>query len=332
MHRRSIAIAHAKMGREERMPGQDLNRRAVLAMMGAAATGAALSDVQAQQVPWSVGTAPAKTKAPPNATDCHHHIYAAHFKVDPKSSLRPGDASVADYRLLQKRIGTSRNVIVQPSTYGIYNDGLVEALAECGPTARGVAVVNASVTDDELKRLDAARVRGVRFNLATPGGATTIDMLEPVAKRIAPMGWHVQFNMSADATLAAKDVLNRLPCQIVFDHLAHMPEPAGIAHPAFAVVVDLLQKGKAWVKLSGAYADTKVGPPTYADSTAVAQAYVKAAPERLVWGSDWPHPSEQGKTLPDDAILFDLLAQWAPDEALSKLILVDNPAKLYGFT
>ncbi len=313
------------------MPGQDWNRRTVLAMMSAAAA-AAVSSAQAQQVPWSVGTAPAKTKAPPNATDCHHHIYASRFKVDPNSALRPGDASVADYRLLQKRIGTTRNVIVQPSTYGIFNDGLVEALAECGPTARGVAVVNASVTDDELKRLDAARVRGVRFNLATAGGATSIDMLEPVAKRIASMGWHVQFNMSADATVAAKDVLNRLPCQIVFDHLAHMPEPVGTGHPAFAVVVDLLQKGKAWVKLSGAYADTKVGPPTYADSTAVAQAYVKAAPERLVWGSDWPHPSEQGKTLPDDANLFDLLAQWAPDEAVRTRILVDNPAKLYGFS
>ncbi len=314
------------------MPGQDWNRRTVLAMMGASAAGAAISSAQAQQVPWSTGTAPAKTKAPPNATDCHHHIYSSRFRVDPNSTLRPGDASVADYRLLQKRIGTSRNVIVQPSTYGVFNDGLIEALSECGPTARGVAVVNASVTDDELKRLDAARVRGVRFNLATPGGATTIEMLEPVAKRIAPMGWHVQFNMSADMTLAAKEVLNRLPCQIVFDHLAHMPQPAGISHPAYAVVVDLLQKGKAWVKLSGAYADTKVGPPTYADSTAVAQAYVKAAPERLVWGSDWPHPSEQGKKeLPDDALLFDLLAQWAPDEAVRNRILVDNPAKLYGF-
>jgi len=313
------------------MPGQQWNRRTVLAMMGASAVGAGISPAQAQQVPWSTGTAPAKLKAPANATDCHHHIYSARYKVDPNSSLRPGDASVADYRLLQKRIGTSRNVIVQPSTYGVYNDGLIEALGECGPSARGVAVINASVTDDELKRLDAARVRGVRFNLATPGGATTIEMLEPVAKRIAPMGWHVQFNMSADATLAAKDELNRLPCQIVFDHLAHMPEPVGIGHPAFAVVVDLLQKGKAWVKLSGAYADTKVGPPTYADATVVAQAYVKAAPERLVWGSDWPHPSERTDK-PDDALLFDLLAQWAPDEAVRNRILVDNPAKLYGFS
>jgi predicted TIM-barrel fold metal-dependent hydrolase len=316
------------------MPGKDWNRRTLLAMAaGASAAVAATTRAWAQvAVPWSVGTELPKTKAPPNAADCHHHIYSSRFKIDPNSTLRPGDASVADYRLLQKRIGTSRNVVVQPSTYGIFNDGLVEALSELGPSARGVAVVNANVTDAELKQLDGARVRGIRFNLATPGGATSMDMLEPLAKRIAPMGWHVQLNMTADTTLAAKDVLSRLPCQIVFDHLAHMPEPIGIGHPAFAVVVGLLQTGKAWVKLSGAYADTKIGPPTYADSTAVAQAYVKAAPERLVWGSDWPHPSEAVDKKPNDAILFDLLAQWAPDESVRNRILVDNPARLYGFS
>jgi predicted TIM-barrel fold metal-dependent hydrolase len=313
------------------MTTSDMSRRMVLAMVGAAAAGAAIPEARAQQAPWSTGAAPAKTKAPANATDCHHHIYRSHFKIDPNSKLRPGDASVADYRLLQKRIGTSRNVIVQPSTYGVFNDGLIEALNECGPTARGVAVVNTEVTGDELKRLDAAGVRGVRFNLATPGGATNLEMLEPVAKRVAPLGWHIQFFMPADMVLAAKDALYRLPCPMVFDHLAHLPEPAGVTHPAFAVVADLLQKGKAWLKLSGAYADTKVGPPTYADSTAVAQAYVKAAPDRLVWGSDWPHPTEQAKVLPDDALLFDLLAEWAPDEVVRNRILVDNPAKLYGF-
>ena len=308
-----------------------ISRRRVLTAMGAAAAAAAtIADARAQEVPWSTGTAPARTKAPPNATDCHHHIYSSTFKVDPNAQLRPGDASVADYRRLQKRIGTSRNVIVQPSTYGVFNDGLLEALRDCGPTARGVAVVNTGVTDDELKRLGAAGVRGVRFNLANPG-ATTMEMLEPVAKRVAPLGWHIQFNMSADTTLAARDVLQRLPCPVVFDHLAHMPQPQGIEHPAFAVVVDLLQKGKAWLKLSGAYADTKVGPPSYADSTAVAKAYVRAAPDRLVWGSDWPHPTEQSKTLPDDALLFDLLVEWAPDEKVRNRILVDNPARLYGF-
>src|SRR6516165_2571592 len=115
------------------MTTSEMSRRTVLAMMGAAAVAAVATEAGAQQVPWSTGATPAKTKAPPNATDCHHHIYSSRFKVDPNSTLRPGDASVADYRLLQKRIGTSRNVIVQPSTYGIYNDGLIEALGECGP-------------------------------------------------------------------------------------------------------------------------------------------------------------------------------------------------------
>jgi predicted TIM-barrel fold metal-dependent hydrolase len=304
-------------------------------MQGAAgaAAGALLSGrAHAEQAaPWSTGTELPRTKAPANAADCHHHIYSAKFQVDPKSTLRPGDASVADYQLLQKRIGTTRHVVVQPSTYGIYNDGLVESLQAFGPTARGVAVVDVNVTDAELKRLDAAGVRGIRFNLGNAGGAVSMDMLEPLARRIAPLGWHVQFNMSADMALAAKDVLNRLPCPMVFDHLAHMPEPAGILHPAFGMVVDLMQKGKAWIKLSGAYADTKIGPPTYADSTAVAQAYVKAVPDRLVWGSDWPHPSEAVNKKPDDALLFDLLAVWAPDEAVRTRILVDNPVKLYGF-
>jgi predicted TIM-barrel fold metal-dependent hydrolase len=309
------------------------NRRDVLAMMSAAAAAgvAGAQPAEAQvSVPWSTGTEIAKTKAPANATDCHHHIYSSRFKIDPTSVLRPGDASVADYHLLQKRIGTSRNVVVQPSTYGVFNDGLVEALGEFGPTARGVAVVNTSVTDDELKRLDAARVRGIRFNLAT-GGATSVDMIEPLAKRIAPLGWHIQMNCVAAVTVDNRDLFNRLPCPIVWDHLAHVPEPVGIAHPVFGVVTDLLHKGKAWVKLSGAYADTKIGPPTYADSTAVAQAYVKEAPERLVWGSDWPHPSEKNDNKPDDALLFDLLAVWVPNEAMRNRILVDNPAKLYGF-
>ena len=312
----------------------NMSRRGMLQAAAGVTVGALLSERgNAQQaVPWSRGTELPKTKAPANAADCHHHIYSAKFQVDPNSKLRPGDASVADYQLLQKRIGTTRHVVVQPSTYGIYNDGLVESLNAFGPSARGVAVVNTSVTDAELKRLDAAGVRGIRFNLATAPALVTVDMLEPLAKRIAPLGWHVQFNMSAEMALAAKDVLNRLPCAMVFDHLAHLPEPAGIMHPAFGMVVDLMQKGKAWVKLSGAYADTKVGPPTYADSTAVAQAYVKAAPERLVWGSDWPHPSEGVDKKPDDALLFDLLAVWAADEAVRTRILVDNPVKLYGFT
>jgi len=307
------------------------SRRAVMiALSGAAAGLGAARDAGAQTVKWSTGSERPKTKAPARATDCHHHIYDARFPIDPTATLRPDDATVADYRALQARIGTTRNVIVQPSTYGVDNRLLVEALGQFGMRARGVAVVNTDVTDAELKRLHRAGVRGIRFNLAQQG-ATTVEMIDPLSKRVAALGWHIQINAPADTILAAKDVWGRVPCPIVFDHLAHVPEPDGVGHPVFALASALLQKGKAWIKLSGAYADTKIGPPSYADSSAVAKAYVKQAPERLVWGSDWPHPSERDSK-PDDALLFDLLADWVPYVHVRTRILVENPAKLYGFT
>jgi predicted TIM-barrel fold metal-dependent hydrolase len=135
--------------------------------------------------------------------------------------------------------------------------------------------------------------------------------------------------MRGDQIVANADLLRRLPGTIVIDHMGRVPFPDGTRHAAFGIVRGLIDKGSTWVKLSGAYQDTKVGPPTYADATALAQAYVAAAPERLLWGSDWPHPTEKQK--PDDALLFDLLLDWAPDAATRRRILVDNPAALYGF-
>jgi predicted TIM-barrel fold metal-dependent hydrolase len=309
------------------------NRRDMLQGLSAAAGIGLLATgsrpAAAQEVKWSTGTEKPKIKLPANACDCHHHIYGSQYKIDPKSTLRPGDATVDDYRALQKRIGTSRDVIVQPSTYGTMNEPTLDALAAIGPTARAVVVVDTSVTDAELKRMHGLGARGVRFNLAQ-AGATTPEMLEPLAKRINDLGWHIQINATAAKIMEIMPILETLPCPIVFDHLAHIPEPAGINDPLFGKVRALIDKGKTWVKLSGAYADTKIGPPTYADSTAVAQAYVKAAPERLVWGSDWPHPSER-ETKPDDAILIDLMLAWAPDEAVRNRIFVDNAATLYDF-
>jgi predicted TIM-barrel fold metal-dependent hydrolase len=287
----------------------------------------------AQQVPWSTGTEPAKTKAPPHAADCHHHIYDSRFPVDPKATLKPGDATVADYRLLQKRIGTTRHVVIQPSTYGVDNRCMLDAMAQFGTkNARAVAVVNTKVSTAELHRLNKAGVRGIRFNIGPQGGATTVAMIEPLSHRVVKLGWHIQINMPSDMILANAAIWDKVPTQIVFDHLAHLREPDGVKDPTFAVVSALLRKGKAWVKLSGAYADTKVGPPTYADSTEVARAYVKLAPQRLVWGSDWPHPTEKDDAKPDDALLFDLLSQWAPDESTRRRILVENPERLYGFS
>ena len=300
---------------------------------GMAAAGVLTSSMraQAQQVKYSMGVEPPKLKAPPNATDCHHHIYDARYPADPTATLRPPDALVEDYRALQKRIGTTRNVLVQPSTYGVDNRCHLEALATFGPSARMVAVVNDAVSTEELKRMHALGVRGIRFNLAQ-AGATTPQMLEPLSRRINDFGWHIQINAPAAKILEIMPILEeKVPSSIVFDHLAHIPQPDGVNHPLFGKVRALIDKGRTWVKLSGAYADTKSGPPSYADTSAVARAYAIAAPERCVWGSDWPHPSEQSKQLPDDALLFDLLSDWVPDDKARHRILVDNPASLYDF-
>ena len=309
-------------------------RRLFLRAMGAtviAAGGFNASAAQTQQaVPWSAGTEAPKLKAPPNACDCHMHIYDSRFPVAPNAKLRPPDATVDDYRLLQKRIGATRNVVVTPSTYGTDNSCTLDAIAKLGATARGVAVVDTSVGDAELKRLDSLGIRGIRLNLVITG-ATTLDMLEPLSKRVNDLGWHIQIQMLGDQIVENASLLRRLPSQIVFDHMGRIPEPAGVDHPAFALMLKLIDRGRTWVKLSSAYQDSKDGPPAYSDVSKVAKAYVNAAPERMVWGSDWPHPTEKADAKPDDAILFDLLADWAPDEATRSRILVDNPAALYRF-
>jgi predicted TIM-barrel fold metal-dependent hydrolase len=294
----------------------------------AGVTGFAARTSQAQTVPWSAGTEPPKTKAPANACDCHMHIYNKRFPVAPSATLKPDDALPSDYRLLQKRIGTTRNVIVTPSTYGTDNSATLDGMAQLAPNVRGVAVVDTGVSDAELKRLHGLGMRGTRFNLVQ-AGATSVEMLEPLAKRIHALGWHIQINAKPELIVEIEPLLLRLPTPLVFDHLAHVPRDAGVDSPAYKTMRKLIDQGRTWVKLSGAYQDTKVGPPTYADAAPVAQAYAKAAPERMVWGSDWPHPTEKDK--PDDAVLFDLLALWVPDESTRNRILVQNPETLYDF-
>ena len=188
-------------------------RRGFLKAMGATvllAGGFEPTAGHAQSVPWSAGTEPAKLKAPPNACDCHMHIYNSRFPVAPTAKLRPGDASVDDYRLLQKRLGTTRNVVVTPSTYGTDNSCTLDAMAKLGASARGVAVVDTSVTDAELERLNDLGIRGIRFNLVQ-SGATTIDMVEPLSKRVNDLGWHVQIHMLGDAIVENADLFQRLP-------------------------------------------------------------------------------------------------------------------------
>ena len=318
------------------MDDHTVDRRTFLSVAVAVAAAGAFegSTGHAQQpVPNTTGIAPAKVKAPPNAADCHMHIYDPRFsEPNPRPGQNPKNATVSDYRLLQKRTGTTRVVVVQPRNYATDNRVTTDALTQLGKNARGVAVVHPTITDAELKGLNDAGIRGIRFSLGGANAVVTWDMVEPLSKRVNELGWHVQFNVDGTDILAHADLLRRLPSQLVFDHLGHPALPAGDDDPSHAVLRGLLDKGRTWIKLSGAYFSSKIGPPDYPEAAKIAQAFVKAAPERLVWGSDWPHPSEQNRVLPDDAVLFDLLAVWAPDEATRNRILVDNPEALYGFS
>jgi predicted TIM-barrel fold metal-dependent hydrolase len=282
-------------------------------------------------VKFSSGTEAPRTPAPPLATDCHHHVYDARFPADPRTQLRPPDASPADYRALARRLGIQRSVLVTPSTYGTDNRLHLQAMRELGPErTRMVAVVDTSVTDSQLRDMHEAGVRGIRFNLVQ-AGVTTLDMLEPLSARVQAMGWHTQIHMLAGQIAENEALLSRLASPIVFDHMGRVPMDKGVEHPGYVAVRRLLERNKAWVKLSGAYMDTKVGPAgRWSDTIPVARGYATAAPERCVWASDWPHVTEPPEK-PDDAALFDLLTEWVPDEAARKRVLVDNPAVLYGF-
>jgi predicted TIM-barrel fold metal-dependent hydrolase len=283
-------------------------------------------------VPNSSGTAKPRLTGFELACDSHLHVYDPRFPASGPAKRAATQATAADYRLLQKRLGTARAVVVTPAVYATDNRVTLDAIAQLGPQALGVAVIHPEATDAELGRLARGGIRGVRFTVFDPETAVTrIDMIEPVSRRVAELGWHVQLHMRADQIAENADLLRRLPSQVVFDHMGRLPQPAGTDHEAFRIVCELLGEGRAWVKLSGAYLDSRAGPPAYADATRVAKAYVEIAPDRMLWGSDWPHPSERAAK-PDDALLFDLLAEWAPDEAVRKRILVDNPAELYGFS
>lgn len=278
-------------------------------------------------VPHSAGTAAPAVALPANACDSHIHIYDPRYASGP--AVLP-NATVAEYRQLQARTGTSRTVIVNPAAHAFGNRATTDAIAQLGiANARGVAVLNLEVTDAQLRELDAAGIRGIRFTLFDPSTAVTrFEWVEPLARRVHELGWHVQLHWRGDQIVENEALIARLPGTIVFDHMARLPRPQSENHPAFAIVARLIEQGRTWVKLSGPYLDDTGSD--YASRSGVVRAYTRVAPERLVWGSDWPHPTEK-QAKPDDAHMLDCFTAWIGDTALRDRILVDNPAQLYGF-
>src|ERR1051325_2118055 len=281
-------------------------------------------------VPNPAGSNPPSLKAPANACDCHMHIYDGDrfppARPGPQSRMQ-SNAAVPQYRLLQQRLGTTRTVIVTPAAYVTDNRVTLDGIEQLGrDRTRGVAVVHPTVTDAELKTLADGGVRGIRFTVFDPrSAAVSVDMIAPLAPRVADLNWHIQIHMRADQILENAALLEGLPTQVRFAHLGRLPQPNPLEHQAFAIIRRMMEKGKTWMKLSGAYMDTNSTAPTYADKTAVAQDYLKAAPDRMVGGSDSPHPTEKPDHKPNDATLFNLLIEWAPDTALRQRMLVSNP-------
>ena len=268
--------------------------------------------------------------APAGTCDTHMHFYSGRFPTAPTAQITPPDASVADYRALCKRLGIERTVVVQPTTYGRDNRCTLGAMAALGHSVRGIAVVDAATPDAEMQRLTEAGIRGARFH-QLPGGALSWDDLEPTAARIQAFGWHTQLQFDGRDFPEREALVKRVPGTLVIDHTGKFLEPVQPDSTAFKALLKLVENGRTYVKLSAPYEVSKVGPPHYDDVGALAKALVRAAPERMLWATNWPHPSAAADNKPDDAMLMDVLLDWIPDEAVRRKVLVDNPARLYGF-
>jgi predicted TIM-barrel fold metal-dependent hydrolase len=283
---------------------------------------------------------------PAGACDCHTHIHAdpEKFPFFADRVYTPELASPEEMTALHKALHIERVVIVTPSVYGPDNSATLYGMKARGPTARGVAVIGGKTPDSDLDMMQQAGIRGIRLNLAT-GGVNDPNIGRPrfqaAVERVKARGWHVQLFTSLGMISGIKDLVAASPVPVVFDHFGGAQADLGLDQPGFADLLELVKSGKAHVKISGAYRASKLAPD-YPDAAPLARALIDANSERIIWGTDWPHPdsvtppghkiSEVTPLLQiDDGRLFNQLALWAPNEVVRRAILVDNPARLYGF-
>jgi D-galactarolactone isomerase len=268
--------------------------------------------------------------AVPGSCDTHLHFYDSASPVSPTALLHPDDAMPHDYREVQRQLGLDRLVIVQPTTYGLDNSCQLDAMVSFGDSARGVMVVDTSTSVAELRRLTGLGVRGARFHML-PGGAVPWSMLDGVAARIAPFGWHIQLQLNGRELADRREQLLRLPVDVVIDHVGRFMPPVDADEPNFSALVDIVRSGCGWVKLSAPY-ESSTEPVTdsgddHGDLDPLIDALVEAAPERLLWATNWPHPGQRKH--PSPRTLATQLERWIPDAQTRRKILVDNPNQLY---
>ena len=280
-----------------------------------------------------------KTKSPnfvvpPNACDAHCHVFgpAKRFPFSPDRSYTPPDASFETMQGLQKVLGIERAVIVQATCHGTDNTAALDAIARSSGRYRGVAIVDDSFSDEDFNTLNEGGIRGIRFSFARHiGNAPDFTTVRRITDRVAPFGWHVVIYMEAPDIIEHAQTLADLPLPVVIDHMGRVKTEDGIDQEPFQLLLGLLKEKKDfWVKICGAERISTQGNPFH-DAVPFAQACIAAAPDRVLWGTDWPHPNIDGY-MPNDGDLLDLLCLHAPDEKVRHRILVDNPAHLYGFS
>lgn len=293
-----------------------------------------LSDPSAQDAPLCLAPLPEMDTAafdvPAGACDTHAHVVAADvvaYPLVPERTYTPPPAPESAYLGMLKQTGMSRGVLVQISVYGTDNRYMLEVLRRHPDQLRGIGVVAPTVTDSELADMHAAGVRGLRINVLF-GGGIGFDAMETLAHRIAGLGWHMQFLMDARQLPELLPRMRKLPVPGVVDHMGHMPVAEGVGSAGFQALQHLVRDHGWWVKLSGAYRISDRFDD-FSDVVPWAQTLIETAPDRMLWGSDWPHVHQA--RMVNTGRLRNQLALWAPDAAVRRRILVDNPERLYGF-
>ena len=270
-----------------------------------------------------------RLKAPAGTTDTHMHFYDGAASAAP-GTPNPGHFTVPMYQELQRRLGLGRVVVVQPNAYRDDNTVTLSSMKALGRNAKGVAVVKPDTPEAELERLTKAGICAVRI-MTLHGGMLGFDVMDRIMAQVHPLGWHANIQLDGRELPKFEAQIKRLPGKFVIDHTGKFLEPVETSSEPFKCLLRLLDTGRCWVKLSAPYETSKTGAPKYEDVSRLARALVKKAPERMLWATNWPHPSVSAEKRPSDEDLMDLLLDWAPEESARRKMLVDNPAELYGF-
>lgn len=270
-------------------------------------------------------------KLPSGSCDCHCHLFGPSSKF-PFVTEGGGDTFEASKEALRKAhdiIGVERVVIVQGNSHGTDNSVTLDAISDRPDSYRGVALVDTDITEAELEALHTGGIRGIRYGFPPNfGGPPGRDVFLRMAAKIAPFGWHIVIILTEDDIVNHSDMFADLGVPVVIDHMARINPAGGVEQPAFTAMANLLSTGDYWVKLSGA---TRIASAPYTDAIPIAAGLIEAAPDRVLWGSDWPHPNPGPDGIPDDGDLVDVMAQYTSDDGMRQKFLVDNPAELYGF-